>query len=187
MTRVLLICTANQCRSPMAAGLLRLRLSERAHGSAVQVRSAGLLPGGYPAADEAIARMRGYGIDLSGHVSTEVGAELLDDADLILTMTRRHVRALVADDPRLRARAFTIKDFVRRAHEALVHNSAQEESFDLAGLCARLDERRPRGDLLGGSADDDVTDPMGRAAAVWHGVVTELDEATALLATLLDR
>src|SRR5690606_11568271 len=89
---ILLVCTANQCRSPMAEGLLRRILA--LSGVGAEVGSAGLLPGGAPATPEAIATMAARRIDISGHVSRTVDVEMARTTTLIIGMTRQHVREL---------------------------------------------------------------------------------------------
>ena len=61
---IVVLCTANVCRSPMAAALLARRLSEL--GVTARVRSAGMLRGGDPPLPEAVSVMAGYGIDIAG-------------------------------------------------------------------------------------------------------------------------
>ncbi len=172
---VLFVCTANQCRSPIAAALLSLRLAPDAQ---ITVRSAGLLPGGRPAPAEAITRMGRFGVDLSGHRSRQISSELLADADLVLGMTRRHARTLIADRPDLRGATFTLKDMVRRG-DALVPAASWLQ------VLRELAETRPAEALLGRSDADDISDPMGRPAWVWNRVVGQLDELTHQLAALL--
>ncbi len=63
--RVLILCTGNSARSPMAEGLLRHDAGER-----FDVESAGTKPGSVR--PEAIAVMRELRIDISGHRSKSV-------------------------------------------------------------------------------------------------------------------
>ena len=69
---IVVLCTANVCRSPMAAALLARRLSEL--GVTARVRSAGMLRDGDPPLPEVISVMAGYGIDLTAHRSRVAGA-----------------------------------------------------------------------------------------------------------------
>jgi len=93
--RVLVVCTANQCRSPMAAALLA-----QAGRGRLDVRSAGTWAAdGAPATAEAVRTMAERGIDLAGHRSQSVTRDLVDWADAIVTMTASHRESLVAEFP----------------------------------------------------------------------------------------
>ena len=66
--RLLFVCTANICRSPMAEGLARDYARRRQWP--VEVRSGGVMGLiGKPAASNAVAVMREIGIDISNHQS----------------------------------------------------------------------------------------------------------------------
>ena len=95
---VLMICTGNTCRSPMAELLLQKRLAieldcdlESLHDRGVEIMSAGIAArsGGRPS-PEAVGIMREYGLDLSSHMSQPMSERVVRHADLILTMTRSH-------------------------------------------------------------------------------------------------
>jgi protein-tyrosine-phosphatase/tRNA A37 threonylcarbamoyladenosine synthetase subunit TsaC/SUA5/YrdC len=106
---ILLVCTGNTCRSPMAEALLRSMLMKRfAHlfgeglpAPAVAV-SAGLsaFPGG-AASPEAISVMKQRGLSLVHHQSRALSERLLMQADLVLTMTNSHRQAIVQKWPEL--------------------------------------------------------------------------------------
>jgi protein-tyrosine-phosphatase len=89
--RVIVVCTGNICRSPMAAGLLAHRLTGNL-GSAIEVASAGTNAlQGYPAQDHAVETMARIGVDISGHRARQLTRELALSADLILAMEMAHL------------------------------------------------------------------------------------------------
>ena len=104
---VLLVCTGNTCRSPMAAGLLRAMLAEElgCEVSDVEKRgytitSAGTAAiDGVPATEEAVSAMKEKCIDISLHRSSALTEGMIEQAQIILTMTEGHrtsVQRLVA-------------------------------------------------------------------------------------------
>lgn len=104
---VLLVCTGNTCRSPMAETLLRHELSQRfknlfAPGQPppVVAVSAGLsaYPGG-AASPEAVTVMQSRGLSLKDHQSRPLTQRLLKQADLVLTMTASHRQAILGRWP----------------------------------------------------------------------------------------
>ena len=104
---VLLVCTGNTCRSPMAEVLCRKMLAEKKGCSPAElsvngivVQSAGIsaMMGGRPTA-EAVTVMADMGIDLSGHESQPLTEQLVRHADLLITMTRSHRQAILTEWP----------------------------------------------------------------------------------------
>ena len=112
MLRVLLVCTGNICRSPIAHGLLSER-SKRLLGGEVEVRSAGTWAGGGPATPEAVAAAADLGVDISGHRSTRFTRDLANWADLIITMTAEQSAEVRSEAPEADGKTFTLKELVR--------------------------------------------------------------------------
>jgi protein-tyrosine phosphatase len=155
MTDVLVLCTANVCRSPMAEVLLARHAA--ALGAAVSVRSAGMLCDGEQPLPEAITALAGYGLDIAAHRSRQVTPADLERADLALAMARENLRHAVVLEPTVWPRAFTLKELVRRG-EAI---GARAPGEGFADWLARAHEGRRQAALLGDCADDDVADPAG--------------------------
>src|SRR5438094_9980874 len=86
---VLFVCTGNICRSPLAGALLERALKER--GLEVSVTSAGTGAwDGAPVSEGAYLVGLERGLDLSSHRARLLTRELVEEADLILTMARHH-------------------------------------------------------------------------------------------------
>lgn len=89
--RILLVCTGNTCRSPMAEVLLRAELARRGL-EGVEVGSAGTGAWeGAPASEGSYLVMLERGEDLSAHRARQLTRELVASADLVLTMSRSHL------------------------------------------------------------------------------------------------
>ena len=153
--RILVVCTANQCRSPLAAALLARRLT--ASGAPAAVDSAGLFGGGQPVPDDVAALAPGFGVSLQAHRSRAVSAEELVGADLVLAMGREHARELVLLSPARFPVIFTLPELVRRGTAVGSRRTGQP----LADWLSEAARGRRHADLLGASPEDDVPDPMG--------------------------
>ena len=95
--RVLVVCTGNTCRSPMAEGLLRARFTEL--GIEAEVRSAGTFAViGAPAQGHAVATAATAGIDIRGHVARQLSEEMVAWSDTVLCMARPHAAAVRSMD-----------------------------------------------------------------------------------------
>ncbi len=118
MPSILIICTANQCRSPLAEVLLQRQLNERADDRTWTVESAGTWASG---ARPAHAQMRKVaqeaGLDLSQHRARNVEQIALDAYDLILTMEQSHKEALQVEFPAVRNRIYQFTEMVGMTYD----------------------------------------------------------------------
>jgi protein-tyrosine-phosphatase len=93
---VLVVCTANICRSPMAAGLLQHALAAQPEPlRSLKVESAGVAARrGERVSENSVIALKKVGIDISQHVSQPLTQELLDRCSVVICMTESH-RAMI--------------------------------------------------------------------------------------------
>jgi protein-tyrosine phosphatase len=116
--RILVVCTANACRSPLAEQLLRARLAGWLP-TEFSVSSAGTRAAyNHPACREAGRLLERLGLDQAGHQPRQLTRELIDGAQLVLTAERDHRAAVARLAPEARWRTFTLREAAALAVEA---------------------------------------------------------------------
>ncbi len=113
---VLMVCSGNTCRSPMAQGIATQLIAEHLSvdpkdlkQAGVVVRSAGAYTSqGMLVTHEAVLALEPEGVDISGHRSTLLTRELVDQADVIYCMTRVHIQAVLALSPGAADKTFAV-------------------------------------------------------------------------------
>jgi protein-tyrosine phosphatase len=174
---VLFLCTGNICRSPMAEAMLAYRLAQL--GVDARVTSAGLLDNDMVPPYEALAVLADMGLDTSGHRSRRMTVAMLEAADVVIGMARRHVHEAITLAPSVWPKTFTLKELVRRG--GWVGPREPGQPFD--EWLAKIHAGRTRSDLIGSSSDDDVPDPIGLSRRVYERTAMEID---GLIAGLMD-
>ena len=105
---VLVVCTGNCCRSPMASGLL----SKLLEGERVFAFSAGTdAPEGAPATRFALETAAELGADLSSHRAQQLVAAMVRNADLVLVMEEYHRTRVVEMVPDAAGRTKLLRDY----------------------------------------------------------------------------
>jgi L-threonylcarbamoyladenylate synthase len=106
---LLMVCSGNTCRSPMAEAMMRKMWADSAPRLRVWSRGTSAVPGS-PASPEAQAEMSARGISLESHASAPVTEADLEQADLVVTMTLSHKKALVARYPAYKSKVRTLAE-----------------------------------------------------------------------------
>jgi protein-tyrosine phosphatase len=104
--RLLVVCTGNICRSPVAAAVLRQYVSD------IDVTSAGLhAVVGRGIDPESAAAAQAQGIALDAHIARQFTDELGRDVDMILVMENSHRHEIMARWPHLGGKTFLLGYF----------------------------------------------------------------------------
>lgn len=169
-TRILTVCTAIVCRSPLAERLLALRAAER--GVDVRVEGAGTRArNGVAMHPEAQRVLRGYGGNAFGFASRLLTPAIIKEHELILTASNAHSGAVAEQVPVAWKKTFTLL-------EAAAIARAYPEST-LADL-HRLRQSAPRTGL-------DVRDPIGQSSDVFDSTGAQIADAVDAIVELLAR
>lgn len=189
MKKVLFVCTGNTCRSPMAEALLKDMASEQ-----FEVKSAGLYAvDGQDAYPHVKTVLEKRGIPIQHH-SQKVTPELVNWADLILTMTQGHKAALIQQYPEKIEAIMTLKE---AAQDEKKREEWQEAVADYEMKRVLYDKAKENGEpeaalkekeyevqialeklhkLEKKELDLDIADPFGASEETYEKVCQEIEE-----------
>jgi sulfate adenylyltransferase len=164
--KVLLVCTANICRSPYAELVARELAGP---GSSLEFSSAGVRAGdGDPMDPVMAAEAASRGAEPGSFRSRRLTNELIDDADLILTAESAHRKRILEERPLAMRNAFSLGQFARGL-QAVPPGPADD-------LLARV-----RAKAATAVSEDDVADPYGRGHGPAQLAAMEIDALLKLI------
>ena len=186
MAQVLVVCTGNICRSPMAEGFLKELLHDRFQGAGgfdaladaepIEVSSAGTSGwDGSPATPEAIEAAADREADIGSHRARRLAAKHVEGADLVLGMTTEHSEAAVRLAPVAAPRTFTLKELVQLVDALGDPSPGTDPATTLRERVRQADALRIDG-FEGNRFDLDVVDPIGLSQDTYRAVAWELDK-----------
>ena len=162
----------------MAEALLRAHLGSL--GADASVRSAGTMAWDRPPLVETVTVMREMGLDVSQHRPQQLTTELLDQADVVLGMTRDHLGRAINLAPDAADRAFLVAEFVRLGERTEPRRNG-ESVRGWVGRVAAARSQRP----VPGRAADEITDPLGEPLEVYRATAARLDAELRQVARIL--
>jgi len=183
--RVLMVCTANHCRSPLAEQILRRELDRAAlPGPGWIVTSAGtdaLVGREMHEHARTVLTERGYAPPpFAGRQLTETVAR---EQDLILVATREHRSKVVALVPAVMNRVFTLKQFARLADAVIERTGADAGEI---GRNLLQEARYARSTLQPVAVElEDLQDPIGFPLEAYRSCADEISEAVSAVLGVL--
>ncbi len=171
---VLVVCTANLCRSPMAEHLLRARM--QAAGLTWVVSSAGLrAQSAHPMHPLAERVLRSRGVVVDGWLSSAVSEATVMNSDLILTATGEQRGQVCQLAPSVRTHTFTLLELARLT--AAAGREARPPAVELGpwlvesvpAMRSRLQPAPP--------GEHDIPDPIGRGLKHFARCAALIDQA----------
>ncbi len=170
--KVLVVCTANICRSPYMELVLREQV-----GDAVEVVGAGTHGfTQHPMDEQMAAQARDRGLDPTEFRSRPLTRQLVDEADLVLTAESRHRSHILDEQPGAFRKVFTLGQFARGV--------AQVGAADLPAreVVALIGANRPAADPA-----VDVSDPYRRGPEAAAACASYIDGLVTQIAPALGR
>lgn len=152
--KVVFVCSANVCRSPLLATMLS------AAQPTVTVASAGIRPLALEVPADLRVQYEALNLPLPAVTGLTLDEVAADEADLLLAADREVLREMVVQQRSRWPRSFTVKEFAR----AVMASPLDSRGLEVAAFAH---DGRRASDLLTPAAMDDIVDP-GLTASAEH-------------------
>jgi protein-tyrosine phosphatase len=177
---ILAVCTGNVCRSPAVERLLAQQL-----GPNVSVSSAGTHAlEGHPISEPMAKLLRNSGAEDRAFAARCLTERLINEADLVLTLTRAQRSLVVELVPRAVRRTFTVREFARLLGEVAPSDLPDGIPAQRLRIAIPLAIAQ-RGIRLASPDDDDVTDPFRLSDDIYATSFAEIASAVNVIVETL--
>jgi protein-tyrosine phosphatase len=167
---LLVVCTANQARSPAAELLFRREAETRRgpdHG--LVIRSAGVhAEAGVPVLSTMAAALDRRGLELDDYRSRPLNPDEIEASRLVITMTEEHRRTVNRTVPQVVSRCYTLCE-VDRLTSSPLWEAAWDGADDASERIRRVRPMVPRA-----RHPEDIVDPAGHSVEMAVAVLGEL-------------
>ena len=177
MPLILTVCTGNICRSPIAAHVLQGYL-----GASVTVSSAGTRAVVGAPVDAPMLRAAGLLPTAIRHEASQLRAESIEAADLVIAMAAEHRAAVVSLVPSALGKVVTLDELAVAASLALAGTEGVPSTCSVADAGRTIAAARH---LITRHGIVDIPDPYGRSDAVYQRAFTRIDERCRAIAAWL--
>ena len=165
--QLLVVCRANRARSPVAAQVIRLLAEQKPGTRAPRVLSSGVyaVPG-EPLLPCAADVLQEVGAGTAGHSARRFRVQEAVDADIVLTFETSLVTRMLAVEPALTGKVFTLREALRLSG----NDQWQPEWNGNSDLALHLHRMRPRTP----AGDDETPDPATRRRRVQRRLMLQM-------------
>lgn len=184
---VLFVCTGNICRSPLAEQILtQLAVKENLP---LKVSSAGVAAmTGEPMTKESQESMAARGYKPVKHVAQDLTQSMLEQADLVLSMTLDHRSEIAKVLPKASKYSFTLDEFARltsflQVDEEFSKEFKKKPKETRAQYLSRALSTAVllRGMVPTGEDPKDVMDPYGESIEIYQQVAEHIDAMVGII------
>lgn len=130
MAHILIVCTANICRSPLVEAMLRHDLHEQGYTDWTLSSAGTWAQQARPAARYSQRLAKRIGLDLKGHIAQEITAELVANSDLVIVMTDSHKEPLQIEFSEHQHKVFKLSEMVGRKYDVVDPYGGPDEGYE---------------------------------------------------------